>query len=343
MLEGFAVRAACVPFPASEMTSGEFVAVESIVMLPETLPLAVGANPTVKDAVDPAAMVCPALIPVALKPAPAAVTLLIVSVAFPKFVSVIVSVLLLPTTTLLKLKLPGFAPRVLPAATALPVIVKTWLPPAALSAKRTLPLAPTVDVGANCMLSVVDWFGAIVAGRERPLIPKPVPETVAAVITRFVFPLFVSVTFCVLVCPTITLLKFSEAGENETPASTPVPLSAILKGESDALLAIVRAPAAAFMDVGANWSCTVALCPAANELDGLPPTTVKTPPEMFALDIVTAAVPVFVTLTLCVAVFPTATLPKLMLEADAVSVPVLVVSLAPALFSPLLLLVEPPA
>ena len=109
ILEGFAVRAACVPVPPSAITRGELVAVELIVMLPVKLPVPVGANPAVKDAVDPARIVCPVLIPLALKPVPAAVMLLIVIVVFPEFVSVIVWVLLLPTTTLPKPRLDELA------------------------------------------------------------------------------------------------------------------------------------------------------------------------------------------------------------------------------------------
>jgi hypothetical protein len=124
MLEGFALSTACVPVPLNEITSGEFVAVELIVMAPETVPAAVGANAAVRDAVAPAAIVWPALMPLELKPAPADVTLLIVMVEFPEFVNVMVCGLLPPTTTLPKLKLPGLAPKVLPAATALPVIVR---------------------------------------------------------------------------------------------------------------------------------------------------------------------------------------------------------------------------
>jgi hypothetical protein len=124
MLEGFALSVACVPVPLNEITSGEFVAVELIVMLPETVPAALGANAAVRVAVAPAAIVCPPLIPLELKPAPADVTLLIVIVEFPEFVNVMVCGLLLPTTTLPKSKLPGLAPKVLPAATALPVMVK---------------------------------------------------------------------------------------------------------------------------------------------------------------------------------------------------------------------------
>lgn len=132
-LEGFAVSAAWVPVPVKAITSGEFVAVDAIVIVPDTVPAALGANLAVTVAVDPAAMLWLEAIPLALNPAPAAATLLIVIVDVPEFVSVIACVLLFPTSTLPKLKLPGFAPSVPPAATALPVSVSVCVGFGALS------------------------------------------------------------------------------------------------------------------------------------------------------------------------------------------------------------------
>ena len=54
---------------------------------------------------------------------------------------------------------------------------------------------------------------------------------------------------------------------------------------------------------------------------GLPPTTVKPAPVKAAEAIVTVPNPVLVTVRLCVAVFPTATLPKLTLVALGESIP----------------------
>lgn len=149
MLAGFGVSVPCVPVPFSGIVSGEFVAVDVIAILPETAPVAVGANAAVKDAFAPAAIVCPTLIPLALNPDPVVVILLIVIVTVPEFVSVMLCVLLRPTTTVLKLKLPGFALSVLPVATALPVIVRVCGEPEALSVKTMFPVAPVVDVGVN--------------------------------------------------------------------------------------------------------------------------------------------------------------------------------------------------
>jgi hypothetical protein len=204
-------------------------------------------------------MVWFAAIPLSLNPPPAAVALLIVIVAVPELVSVIACVLLLPANTLLKLKLSGFAAKVLPAAVALPVIVNVCGEFCALSVKRMLPLTPVADCGVNCTLNVVDAFGPIVAGIARPLILKPVPVTAAALTDKFMFPVLLSVTFWVLVWPMGTLLKFREVGENAGTASRPAPLSATVRVELVASLVTVKLPVAGVMDVGANWICTVAL------------------------------------------------------------------------------------
>jgi hypothetical protein len=271
MLDGFADNAACVPVPLTEITSGLLVALELTVMLPDTVPAAVGAKLAVTVALPPAAICCPAITPVAPKPAEA-VTLLIVIVVAPEFVKTIGCVLVCPTTTLLKLKLPGFAFSVFPAATALPVIVNVCVAPGALSVNRMLPDAPLVELGVNVTPNVVEPLAAIVFGAEKFVSPKPAPETIALVTTKLVFPVFESVTFCVLVCPTVTLLKFSEVGENEGTASKPVPLNEIPSDEFDALLVTVNAPDAGVIEVGANCTWTVALWPAAKLFDGVPPT-----------------------------------------------------------------------
>jgi hypothetical protein len=123
MLAGLADSAPCVPVPLRGMVSVGFVAVEVIVTLPDAAPAVVGANVDTKVAVAPAAILCPAVNPVLLKPPPVVLTWLIVMVVFPELVSVKLCWLEPFTATLLKLKLPGFADSVLPVATALPVSV----------------------------------------------------------------------------------------------------------------------------------------------------------------------------------------------------------------------------
>ena len=81
---------------------------------------------------------------------------------------------------------------------------------------------------------------------------KPVPEIVAEVNVKLELPLLVIVTFWLLVCPTVTLLKLSEAGDRAMMASIPVPLSETVRGAFDALLLTVSVALALPSEVGAN-------------------------------------------------------------------------------------------
>ena len=144
-------------------------------------------------------------------------------------------------------------------------------------------------------LKVVFLPAATVAGTLRPLIVKPVPEITAEFTTRFEFPPFVIVTLCVLDCPTCTLLKFNVAGDICMTASVPVPLNETERGEFEASLVTVSVPVEAASDVGANCTCTDALCPTGIDTAPLPLITVNPAPEIVADAILTVAVPVLFT------------------------------------------------
>jgi len=73
-LEGLALSAPSIPLPFRGMDSEPSVALELIVIVPELVPVAVGANVTEKFAVSPATMICPELIPLALKLEPVVLT-----------------------------------------------------------------------------------------------------------------------------------------------------------------------------------------------------------------------------------------------------------------------------
>ena len=79
------------------------------VTLPVTLPVAAGAKVTFRVALWPAVRTCPTEVPLTLNPGPEMLTLEIVTLEFPEFVSFAESVLLLPTLTLPKLKADTFA------------------------------------------------------------------------------------------------------------------------------------------------------------------------------------------------------------------------------------------
>jgi hypothetical protein len=110
----------------------------------------------------------------------------------PLFESVIVLGLVLPTTTFPKAKLPGLAISVVLAATPVPERERVCGESGALSVKTMLPATPPPVVGANCTLKDRLCPAVSVAGSARPLMVKPLPESVARFTTTFAFPLFVN-------------------------------------------------------------------------------------------------------------------------------------------------------
>ena len=98
-----------IPVPARETIVGELVALLDTETLPLAFPAVVGANATFNVAVWLGVRIVPALTPLALKPAPEAVTLEMVTLELPVFVRVAANVLLLPSLTFPKFKLVGLA------------------------------------------------------------------------------------------------------------------------------------------------------------------------------------------------------------------------------------------
>jgi len=159
---------------------------------------------------------------------------------------------LLPVATFPKATLPGLATKVELVVTPVPTMLTICGEPGALSVNVMLPAPAPAAVGANCALKERLCPAVKVVGRERPLIPKPVPATVARLIVRFDVPLFVNFTLCVPLCPTTTFPKVSADGAIVKPVCVPVPVIAIASGELDASLTIVKLPVIAPADVGAN-------------------------------------------------------------------------------------------
>src|SRR5260370_40098089 len=115
--------------------------------------------------------------PVALNSAPVTFTLEIVTLEFLLFVSVAPSGLLLPTFTIPKPRLVGFAPSRNVAAPPVPLKGIASGELEALPTSDTLPDALPTPAGANAALKFVLCPGLSVKGRVRPLIEKPFPET----------------------------------------------------------------------------------------------------------------------------------------------------------------------
>lgn len=116
------------------------------------LPAAVGANFTVNELVAPGFSV-PAVKPLIEKPVPEALAAVTETAAVPVFLSVTVVDVLLPTTTLPKLTLDGFADSAPCAPVPLSAIVAGE--PGALLVIEMLPEALPAEVGANVTVNVV--------------------------------------------------------------------------------------------------------------------------------------------------------------------------------------------
>jgi hypothetical protein len=201
----------CTPVPARVIV-GEFEALLAIVKLPVAAPAEVGANVTVTVAVWLGVRVVPAA-PLALKPVPEAVALAIVTFELPLFVSVTVRELLLPSLTLLKFKLEGFALSSCVAVWPVPLSAIESGEFGALLTSEMEPMAFPLVVGAKTTLNVLLPLGLIVNGSAGiPLRLKPLPLTFACVIDTAAAPPLVNVIVCESLFPVLTVPKFALDG-----------------------------------------------------------------------------------------------------------------------------------
>jgi len=150
------------PVPESEMVSGEFVALLATIILPVALPAAAGAKVAVRVAVCPGVKIIPET-PVALKPAPDTLTLEIVMLEFPAFVSVTDCALLFGKVTLPKFKEDALELRRRVEAATVSVAGLLVALPAAL-------LTETVNVA---LLSADVSAGVVYVDEVAPLIAAP--------------------------------------------------------------------------------------------------------------------------------------------------------------------------
>ena len=124
----------------------------------------------------------------------------------------------------------------------------------ALLTKDAFPLAAPLACGAKDAVNVLLAPGAIVSGIAA-LTLKPEPVTFTEETTTFAFPELESVTFFVLLAPTVTFPKPSGFGETlSVPigAATPEPVSEITGADPPALLAMEADPVAVPVDCGLN-------------------------------------------------------------------------------------------
>jgi len=153
-----------------------------------------------------------------------------------------------------------------------------------------------------------------------------------------------TLTVRLLDVPTVMLPKLMLAGFTEICAvgdATPIPFSVIVSGAPATLLVIVSVPVTLPAPVGVNFTAIVAFCPGGTVIGSAAPTTLNPAPVMLTCVIVTAVVPLLVTVTFWVPLLPVVTLPKFTLVESGESCPELapvtphpVAARAPARASP---------
>jgi hypothetical protein len=94
-------------------------------------------------------------------------------------------------------------------------------------------------------------------------------------------------------------------------AATPVPDSVMESGELVALLATDTLPVALPAAAGVNVAVKVAVCPGVRISPDETPEALKPAPEIVTFEIVIVEFPAFVSVTFCVPLLDTVTLPKL--------------------------------
>lgn len=209
-LVGFAlsrvVVAAPVPVRLIARSAGDpFVA---IVIDPVALPLPVGAKRALKVRLAPAAIVVDVEIPVTLIPVPVTSMFENPKVMFPLFFTVIGTESVVPTATLPKLTVVGFAEPSASMPVPLSPTVVTEVD--ALLVMDRPPAALPSAVGVKVTVNVFCAPALTVAGVARFVVYGPL--ALAEEILRVTLPVLVSVTLCVPVLPTSTPVKFTDAG-----------------------------------------------------------------------------------------------------------------------------------
>jgi hypothetical protein len=129
----------------------------------------------VKVVLEPAASEYGTVIPLMLNPAPLAVTLVILSVAVPEFVTVTVCFALLPTLTEPNEMLVGLTLKEEVPAAPVPLRGIARGEVGALLAREIEPEKADPDFGANVASNDADWPAGIVSGVTSPDALKSVP------------------------------------------------------------------------------------------------------------------------------------------------------------------------
>jgi hypothetical protein len=225
----------------------------------------------------------------------------------------------LPTFTLPKLSVELLNPRRRVAATPVPLREIVSGEFGALLTSEIVPVTLPAAFGAKTALNVVDWPAAMLTGAAIPEVLKPLPATVTEEIVTVALPPFVRVKVWELLVPVVTLPNAALVGVAASCGCVPVPLKLIVVGEFGALLTIEMLPLALPAAVGANLALNVVLNPAPNVSGVVIPVVPNPAPATVTEEIVTVALPPFVSVMVCELFVPIATLPNAALVGVAAS------------------------
>jgi hypothetical protein len=317
-------RPGAVPVPDKGIVSVGLDPFDASVTLPAKLAADAGVNVIVNDVLCPAVSVTGVVIPLSANPAPVIVAEEIVTLAPPVLVTISDRDCLLPTVTLPKLRLVGFAPSA-PGATPVPDkgIIRVGLD--AFEVIVTLPETLPADAGVKVTVNVVLCPAVSVTGVVIPLRANPAPLIVAEEIVTLEPPVLIIVPESDCLFPIVMLPKARLVGfDPKPPGEMPVPKSAIVREGFEAFDVSVTLPAKLAADAGVNVIVNDVLCPAVSVTGVVIPLRVNPAPLIVAEEIVTLAPPVFVTVSERDCLFPTVTLPKLRLPGLGPSTPGLI-------------------
>jgi hypothetical protein len=203
------------------------------------------------------------------------------------------------------------------ADTPVPVRLTFAGDPVALLTTEMLPVALPAAVGANCTPTVTLCVGDSVTALPPLDTLNPPPLLVIDDIATLPLPVFVTLKSCTAeVLPTFSFPKLKLVGlsDNVKLDVVPLPLTGTTRGESVALLTIVRPPLEFPAVVGANFTVKFDVADAASVMGRDIPLRVNPDPVSVPCEIVRLALPVFLSCTACEFVVPVVTLPKLIVD-----------------------------
>ncbi len=205
--------------------------------------------------------------------------------------------LLPPTVTFPKLRLPGVALSKKVCGTPVPESKTLAGELVAVLTTDTLPEALPATVGAKVAVKLVVWPAVKARGSESPLMLNPLPFTVACETVTLPVPVLVRVTFWLALLPNVTFPRFRVAGVALSRSVTPIPESETTAGELVAVLTTETLPEALPATAGAKVAAKLVLWPAARVRGSESPLMLNPVPVTVACETVTLPVPVLVSVT----------------------------------------------